>query len=1083
LLLQFENGERYYFLEFEMTNTKSANGINQNVVDQKTAWYLSKIENANRNDKIEFEYVPVLYETENGISNSTRFIAEDPTPVFMQNVWCGSIENTFYRTIIHGRQLKKIKFKLGEVTLDVDGSSRQDLYQDPGTIVTPRINSMIVHNNANTQIKSVNFNYSYFLSNNVTGFKDRRLKLDNIAINDFGPNLISEAEVYKFTYYSTENLPNTSSYAQDEWGYYNGKNNNQSLLPKNGTYTGNPFADREVDIAFAKAGVLEKIEHPTGGSTEYEYESNKIGQGDAYVLSYVNTSLNFNYLSTPINACQSVLLQNAISNSINITSNATVTFHASLAPCGNPVNDWALIVPHGATRVKLINDNTNSIAATIYLNDFNILSKTVTLNNIPSGSYHLEAFVKWSNFNINAELDIATPQYTLSNNTDLTVGGLRIKKITKKDVFNTTNDIITHYSYNDPINPNHSSGKIFSLPNYKELIKLYAFDYNGVLWPNMAPVTTSDLCGSSNLAVFMPPCQQGYFNCGGNIPPDKCANVVDHGAYNYFSNSLNNLNTGNHITYSCVMEIYGNYQNNGRAENYFSNFESFPQHSYIGFDPSWRRGLLQKRRIFDSQNNLKHETQNVYSQQVLFNGNVAYFTGLSVSYMGKTDCFSNLLSPNNYAVPTEYSFNQKEFRFPLEWVELQATYENSYEPNISKAVNYFYDNAHKHLFPIKIVTSDSKGSLLTVYNSYPNDYTISGGALSNKTKAIKDMKIKNMLNIPVESYSELNNALGTKVIDAEYNQFITKAIGNLEFTLLESKYALDIINPLPSFSPISKSITNDYSIDNVLKKTINVNKHNTNGSIIETENRNQKKVSYIWDHENEYVTCKVNNAQESTIAYSSFETENLGNWIYNLNSVITASIAFGRVPTGKNLYNFTQGPNAQNPYNNYENITWSNYTNAVNNNMKTYVVSFWFYVDPNDPNAHVNVVYNNNDNKVFANGTFTGSNIKIVSDYSIGIKGFRYCELQVDLMNVNQALPDNFIIKGINAYIDELRLYPIEARMETATYTPLVGVDDKCNENNKIIYYNYDPTNRLKIIRDQFGNVIQKNEYGIQSID
>src|SRR5699024_5523387 len=64
-----------------------------------------------------------------------------------------------------------------------------------------------------------------------------------------------------------------------------------------------------------------------------------------------------------------------------------------------------------------------------------------------------------------------------------------------------------------------------------------------------------------------------------------------------------------------------------------------------------------------------------------------------------------------------------------------------------------------------------------------------------------------------------------------------------------------------------------------------------------------------------------------------------------------------------------------------------------------------------------------------------------------------------------------------SGYIDELRLYPINAQITTYTYKPLHGMTSKCNNKNNITYYQYDGFGRLKLVRDENGNIIKQYAY------
>jgi hypothetical protein len=62
-------------------------------------------------------------------------------------------------------------------------------------------------------------------------------------------------------------------------------------------------------------------------------------------------------------------------------------------------------------------------------------------------------------------------------------------------------------------------------------------------------------------------------------------------------------------------------------------------------------------------------------------------------------------------------------------------------------------------------------------------------------------------------------------------------------------------------------------------------------------------------------------------------------------------------------------------------------------------------------------------------------------------------------------------------FIDEVRLYPADALMNTVTYTPLVGKTSETDANGVTSYYVYDDFNRLRYIKDQDGNIIQRFTY------
>ncbi len=93
---------------------------------------------------------------------------------------------------------------------------------------------------------------------------------------------------YSFDYYEHEAFPNRTSKASDLWGYYNGKDGNMGFTPKVAyDHGGFPHSrvsgsSKEPSEIHAKYGVLTKINYPTGGYTQFEYENNRAKNFSVY---------------------------------------------------------------------------------------------------------------------------------------------------------------------------------------------------------------------------------------------------------------------------------------------------------------------------------------------------------------------------------------------------------------------------------------------------------------------------------------------------------------------------------------------------------------------------------------------------------------------------------------------------------------------------------------------------------------------------------------------------------------------------------------------------------------------------------
>ncbi len=96
-----------------------------------------------------------------------------------------------------------------------------------------------------------------------------RLKLASVTDGNGG--------TYQFNYDSTA-LPSKNSYAQDQWGLYNGALFNASLIPNPTQYLrpdlGNNNNNHSANYSYAKAEILNQIIYPTGGSVNFDYELN-----------------------------------------------------------------------------------------------------------------------------------------------------------------------------------------------------------------------------------------------------------------------------------------------------------------------------------------------------------------------------------------------------------------------------------------------------------------------------------------------------------------------------------------------------------------------------------------------------------------------------------------------------------------------------------------------------------------------------------------------------------------------------------------------------------------------------------------
>lgn len=227
-----------------------------------TTWHLMEIDTYLK-EKIEF-----FYEREEGYQyrrSHDEWYQEVETG--FQELRCNFSYDKNYQY-----QISQIRFPGGSVFFESDVNERKD-YKN-----THALRKLVVKDRMSDIVKEYEFSYFYqrcidddnqlnYLKLVDTSAKYRLFLSSIKESNEYGDTL----PPYKFEY-SSALLPNRFSNSQDNWGFYNGKDNG-SFLTFNNHGTPN---NRVVDTALSGAGLLKKITYTTGGYSEFFYEQNRI---------------------------------------------------------------------------------------------------------------------------------------------------------------------------------------------------------------------------------------------------------------------------------------------------------------------------------------------------------------------------------------------------------------------------------------------------------------------------------------------------------------------------------------------------------------------------------------------------------------------------------------------------------------------------------------------------------------------------------------------------------------------------------------------------------------------------------------
>ncbi len=473
------------------------------------SWFVKKITTI-KNSTIDFSYIDNQFSKQNDDRAELRETGDG------SNLITSGGEAYFNNE----KLIQSINFKEGRVDF-IYVRDRTDIdLNAPNTpnagLASPRLDKIELTDINNKRIRTFQFYQSYFVGNPSSGFDlpkyNNRLRLDSLAINDNAANSI---EKYKFEYNSSTNIPSKKSLARDHWGYYNGANNNQALIPASLIpFTGgflpynNPTAfssaNRYINSATNKVFTIKKIQFPTGGTREYNFEDNEVGSSELYPKMKDISNDGYNMLNqefivrgqtlsdcypTPAVINSNNTERTVYSNEFNMgefhdlvlgdPSLYIETTFINPAITTSQLNNWAYQITIGLQRQSggIFSDYMNLAA----LNRTDPILGNIfrgKLTYLPSGIYRI--FVKLSTppiYVMNNWLDIYGHVLQYSHNTivrlawreknlsNIKIGGLRIKEIIDRE---STNQYKTTYDY---IRAGNCSGQLINIPEYIEYIQ------------------------------------------------------------------------------------------------------------------------------------------------------------------------------------------------------------------------------------------------------------------------------------------------------------------------------------------------------------------------------------------------------------------------------------------------------------------------------------------------------------------------------------------------------------------------------------------------------------------------------------
>lgn len=852
-----EKGVQYIFDAME-TSTTGSNSNPYHVFI--SAWYLTKIIAPFNTDFITIEYESELYSYE-GIGTYSAVVSLNPS-TFPSSPYSGQI----FGIEINGKRIKSINLPDNTtLTYTYSSTARADLGYLGNQVWAYPLTKITIANGASS--RGYNLYHDYSTGNRLT----------LLSVKPF--NSSGEDAGYSFEY----NLPlptSRLSRQQDHWGYYN-VNGPDDLFPVEyipdifipGSSVALPGGNREVDLDRVKYGSLTKMIYPTGGYTVFEMEANQAKDD--------RTDKNVEIKITRFDNSRSIYTTTSGQSSENFTfngdPNTNTSFKVKFFPGGYSC-------PGSTCNLEVDIVNSSNTVVRHEVIPFSSLTTEIehdfSVYNLPTGNYTWRTYtngvldfadyvsIEWTEIrDINYETQI---QHIYKPY----VGGLRVKSI--KDYDNISSNTVSSREYEylkeDGVT---SSGGLGSYPTYSYTLYYDTRNDCSPPYPHLDPLDyrSYELMGPHNVIIR-------------NSSPVQALAMTN----------------GSPVNYSRVVEkFFNNGLSNGKIVRYFSSYQTQPLSDQSGApyipleNVEYGYGQLTKELIFDKDEQILKETKNEYliSEDQYYNtpSRVDNFKSLSllpVRIIYDAATCPSLIPFHSWAEFLWFDYYlSKSYTPSSHRKDLSKTTitENTPQGSLVSVIDYSYDNA----FNLRsTVTTNSKDEQIESKTYFAGDYTNTVA-----TSLIQN----NMYAIPISGEKWLTRNSTNFLLGGYVNEYssVTSGIRKNKAYLYQSSAPLASSN-VPAFNP-----ANFNRSSTIFKEALNFNHYTSKGFVSEQAAKNNIISSYIWNYNKQFPIAQVTNATQDKIAYTSFETTDLGGWTMNSGSITTDNAGI----TGKSNFSGT----------------------------------------------------------------------------------------------------------------------------------------------------------------------------------
>ena len=816
-------GNQFYFGGngyMETSKKSSTCGKSYESQYHPTAWFLKKIRLFNQ-EEVLFTYLPVSYTYDLGVNQTNFYQPIDqlsstpcscPQMVTAVNTCVNFIAvNTLIPHQISARETTatftyQLRSDCGDKLLSqIDVSTSGESY----------IQQYQLEYN---QIFTEEFLPNVPLAITVTNDLRYRPFLKNIKRRSQGQIMT----LYKFDYDDAQALPVRLSFAQDHWGYFNGKSNGTLLTLSDESLkyqflTAN--ANREPDEDFSGKGMLKQIHYPTGGFDVIVYEPNSHWETKPV---YPTTNTTTTYSMTKISnvphhvdesAGTPLTIGFAQSVSIYLTSAKTSSSEITEYDFGN------------VRFVRTSSGGGEYLNTSVQTSEGNV-TKTGLL---PAGNYLV--YVKTGGQNTVTQAILTYKPGVASEVTkNWPRAGMRVKSIqsylAEGEISQTR-----RYKYGSHENPDQSVAVQTIAPAYYRAV---SYDYEC-----MVPVSVNSYACQTRSCSYS----------------------------SLFSSAINNLfmAQGGVVSYPTVLELIEDSQgqkNTGMIEHEFYVINDGYGTMINGARPNgapqtnWSAALGGKeyRTTYYSRNEsivngitsvTYRKVKRIHNQFTPVSSSLGIFDAVLVNKLF-TPCY-DMTGPVASSEINPYEIYRYSTLSP--WTVLESTTEEVYDQNLetlaaTSHTTYVYSDPIS-LLPTQITTTNSQGKTEVVDNFYT---TMSSSQPQHQQTALNLLSSKNNFSLIAK----------TGKIDGTYTSGYRVEYDSNDFILLPR-------------------IVKEFGRGGQQINQFSITERDDVGNILERENQAGVKESYVWDQWQHSPIAKVVGADRDNIAYSNFESS-INNW-------------------------------------------------------------------------------------------------------------------------------------------------------------------------------------------------------------